>query len=218
MRSKDLSQVRDRRSIRLETSMARIFPVIEIASDPTELFWLPLRSTHRHAFVELGAETPPDQVALVLHTLATYGHASGASDSPRALNENFPEIAPGGLAVSDEDLAIFPSCCCGLETWREWWGLLDGGQSPWLGHSPDPWVEQVGDEFVVWSDGAFSTGREGATRVHLSRSDLSDGLRQVATSLEAFAARLESVLRDHWVPEAAAIAQKFRATFVSPPG
>jgi hypothetical protein len=43
-----------------------------------------------------------------------------------------------------------------LETWREWFGLLDGTlRFPGIGHDPTPWVETTAEGFVVWSDGGL---------------------------------------------------------------
>ncbi|WP_156313234.1 hypothetical protein [Micromonospora sp. HK10] len=40
-------------------------------------------------------------------------------------------------------MSVTPGCCAGLEDWREWTSVLDGGQ-PWLGHDPGPEVEVRG--------------------------------------------------------------------------
>lgn len=62
--------------------------------------------------------------------------------------------APGGLQVRDTatGLTVSPSCCCGLETWQEW-NHIAAGQTPWLGHSPTPWVQYHGHNLRVWPDG-----------------------------------------------------------------
>lgn len=46
-------------------------------------------------------------------------------------------IAPGGLRIRDTSrgIAVNPGCCFGLENWRDWLDVADGG-TPWLGHDP----------------------------------------------------------------------------------
>jgi hypothetical protein len=50
--------------------------------------------------------------------LCTYGGPKDHRDLA-ALAGQFPSVAPGGLEVTDEATTVFPSCCCGLEGWRE---------------------------------------------------------------------------------------------------
>lgn len=54
-------------------------------------------------------------------------------------------VAPGGLRIRDTvtGVTVAPGCCVGLENWRDWLGLLDGGE-PWLGHDTEPRVEHAG--------------------------------------------------------------------------
>ncbi|WP_157544907.1 hypothetical protein [Microtetraspora fusca] len=54
-------------------------------------------------------------------------------------------------------LTISPSCCSGLEDWREW-GALPQGYWPFLGHDPSPWIEILSDRFRVWPDDGRSAG------------------------------------------------------------
>jgi hypothetical protein len=60
-------------------------------------------------------------------------------------------VAPGGLRVRDTGwgLTVNPGCCFGLENWRDWNEIADG-QSPWLGHDPDPWAEHLGSKIRIW--------------------------------------------------------------------
>lgn len=70
-------------------------------------------------------------------------------------------------------LAVNPSCCCGREGWREW-DQVAPGQSPWLGHTPTPWTEHLGDKIRVWPDGgdeAFPPA--GTSPIEILADDLS---------------------------------------------
>ena len=59
-------------------------------------------------------------------------------------------ILGGGLLFSDGTQNIPPSCCCGLEDWRE---QVDGclnNRSPWLGHQPSPSIQFTEEKIYVW--------------------------------------------------------------------
>ncbi len=91
-------------------------------------------------------------------------------------------ILPGGLQVSDGEIAIAPSCCCGLETWREWLDFRFTGGSPWLGHDPTPWVEKVNDDVIrVWAD-----EDRHSLRIDFTRRLYKIGLAQVRQDLDDF--------------------------------
>lgn len=41
---------------------------------------------------------------------------------------------------------FLPGCCDGLEDWRDWHQLIDGGSTLWFGHNPvSPVAERFGD-------------------------------------------------------------------------
>jgi len=66
-------------------------------------------------------------------------------------------IACGGFEISADGVQICPSCCSGLEHWREWRIFLETGVSPWMGHDPFGWAERKENEIVFWTDGAATT-------------------------------------------------------------
>ncbi|WP_418961521.1 hypothetical protein [Streptomyces tritici] len=55
--------------------------------------------------------------------------------------------AAGGLRVTDTATGaeLVPGCCSGLEEWRAWYEVLDGGGSAGFGHDPDPMAQRIGD-------------------------------------------------------------------------
>lgn len=102
-------------------------------------------------------------------------------------------VAPGGLAAVGGDVFIPPSCCCGLESWREWLRFVDGGEQPWLGHDPSPWVETTGSGYVVWSDGGLGDAPSGELRsVEFTRHELQQAITEAAADLEGFLEPLTS--------------------------
>lgn len=58
----------------------------------------------------------------------------------------------GGLLFQEDDKIITPSCCCGLEQWKEIVNDIKAKQKPWLGH--DPWGTCIyeEDKTIVCSD------------------------------------------------------------------
>ncbi|MDB4932350.1 MAG: hypothetical protein JWM10_4834 [Myxococcaceae bacterium] len=195
--------------------MPRFFPVIEVGEAAGD-FWLPYPSTTTSRFVELGGDVLDDELALIVITLCTYGRAQDGAASLSELASEFPVAAPGGIAVSDAGFEIFPSCCCGLEGWRDWYGLLGNASTPWLGHDPAPWVERNGESFVMWTDGGLpSVARESIGHISFDPRELADGLNRVREALLAFADRLHDRLRRLSEADARAVSECFRQVFVA---
>ncbi len=95
------------------------------------------------------------ELGLVVAELARYRSVQ-TERSPTQMLERFVQrtslVVAGGLQARKGDLVIAPSCCCGLETWREWVALTSGENRLWMGHSPSPWVEQTAAGYRLWSD------------------------------------------------------------------
>ncbi|MEU8542378.1 hypothetical protein AB0C52_20725 [Streptomyces sp. NPDC048717] len=75
---------------------------------------------------------PADPLGSFLHGLLTF-------DKP---------FAAGGLGVTDESTGVtfMPGCCDGLEDWRDWHRLVEGGGLLGFGHDPvSPVAERFGD-------------------------------------------------------------------------
>ncbi len=102
-------------------------------------------------------------------------------------------IAPGGLRVRDTatGLTLSPSCCCGLEGWQEW-NRVAPGQSPWLGHTPTPWVEHLGHKIRVWPDGGDEAAPPaGTSPVEIPASDLPGLIASAHKQLQDFLELIE---------------------------
>ncbi|MCB5181310.1 hypothetical protein [Streptomyces antimicrobicus] len=93
-------------------------------------------------------------------------------------------LAPGGVRLRDPATGsvIPPSCCFGLESWREWAALAEREEPAWLGHGPVPVLEFDGD-LVRVSDGRAS--------VVLEVGKVPDLLYDVQSQLIGFLARVE---------------------------
>lgn len=100
------------------------------------------------SMIRLHGEMTYPEIGLALAQLAKYNQIKLAGDRLTVLKQVVEAeslVLPGGIQVIDAQKTISPSCCCGLETWREWLDFLKTGKSPWLGHDPSPFVENWGD-------------------------------------------------------------------------
>jgi hypothetical protein len=189
--------------------MLRLTPVVEIRTEHA-FDWVSADASRE--WVELDANIGNDDIARVVANLASYNDfASSGSveDVAHALERADSLILPGGLMIRIGALEIPPSCCCGLEHWREWYGVAPGGSSPWLGHSPSPWVECKADRAVLWADGELGDQSPNASIVY---SEVDDALRTAHVALVAFNARLGDWLSTH-APQNAGRSRRFAGHF-----
>jgi hypothetical protein len=125
-------------------------------------------------------------------------------------------VLPGGIRAIDEKshVVINPSCCCGLETWREWLNFAKGGNSPWLGHDPSPWIQRKEENYYIWSmHGLKETPTiEDCPHITCSFDEFNSELLQVSLDLTGFLSRLSN-----WVksisPSQKALVQKIDRCF-----
>jgi hypothetical protein len=190
--------------------------VVEVGARPNEL-WFELPREPWPRFVRLWRSTPNEHVALFFATASTYGRSTPeAAASIAGVLADFPRVLPGGIAVVASERTIVPSCCCGLETWREWRKVLTDGQSPWIGHDPAPLVEAHGDEIRIWSDGGMGEKPMDETAIVITRGDFTRALEAVTCDLEGFLVPLRAWL-DHQAPrESAEFVSRFKDAFVQP--
>jgi hypothetical protein len=194
--------------------MAQLFAVVErrVTPDGQGAPW-PTTPLPADRFIRLSGATIEQEVGAVAWQLILYNHLS-ADEPLRAASTAKNLVLPGGLAVEgDESLLIAPSCCAGLETWREWSSVPQEGGSPWMGHDPSPWIEDKGDILRVWADGGLTAVRQDDSHVDFLRSELAFQLRRVEGDLQAFLARLESWAQARDATSASAFTTRFDQMF-----
>jgi hypothetical protein len=120
-----------------------IDPVIRVRKTAEFTAW-PVATPPVGSLLPLSAQLTGPKVGTGMAVIAQASRAVPGSENDavqilRNLANARGLIAPGSLRARDtaKDLEITPSCCCGLETWREWRGVIDGG-AVWLGHDPTP--------------------------------------------------------------------------------
>ena len=122
-------------------------------------------------------------------------------------------VLPGGLQAVDGDREVNPSCCCGLEDWRDWIEFVRSGQSPWLGHDPAPWLESAGGVVRAWSDGGMNGPASDAFAVEFEREQFVAAVDRVGRDLSEFLSRVGEWSRTVGVADPAALCGKLDACF-----
>ncbi|HVZ70743.1 MAG TPA: hypothetical protein VHJ20_00075 [Polyangia bacterium] len=179
--------------------------------------WVDLPPKPWPNFVRLSGSASDSDIALLLAVASSYGRGEElTAATPNALFEKFPHVLPGGIAVVASDRSIFPSCCCGLETWPEWTKVVKTGASPWMGHDPSPLVEVVEDGVRVWTDGAMGDKPAGEQPVVFSRAAFAAALDRAIEDLEGFVPLLRRWLGLHAPDRAKGLTAKFKSTFLQP--
>jgi hypothetical protein len=167
--------------------MAQLSPVI--MNGLADVAWAPMNVAER--WIILSGAVTDDDIARAVASIASYSSKIGVRDTieetTAAMVKAKGFVVGGGLMFRDDDFCVEPSCCCGLEGWREWAAVKKGGQSPWMGHDPMPWIDCTGDAAIVWTD-----DQKSAQSVTVSYQAIQDALNVAARDLADFAERLRS--------------------------
>jgi hypothetical protein len=184
--------------------------LVEVDED-CDLIQLPSKPWPQH--VRLSREAQPDVVSLIVGTLATWGREKD-DWSIEALERDFPIAVPGGFAAVEQGRVIGPSCCCGLETWRQWLDVLNTRRSPWMGHDPSPFVEIREDRVNIWADGGLGGNSRDSAPIAFSLLEFETAVAQAAKDLVEFEEPLRKWLGFHAPRYEHNLAAKFRESFI----
>lgn len=125
--------------------MKEMFITIECYKSEQLYKTIPCCLSNDISWIDLTGNTKYEYVGNVIHTLCIYNNLLEQKNISTdellkiIIDEmNHKEvIAPGGIHfVGENRTEIYPSCCCGLEDWREIKSELMIGHSPWMGHDP----------------------------------------------------------------------------------
>ncbi|WP_079147835.1 hypothetical protein [Streptomyces thermolilacinus] len=173
-------------------------PVLEAAAPDGFALW-PVAHVEPYGFLPLSGELAPYEVGTALMSIAAYNDpAAGPGRPADALGSFLHGLltaegaqAPGGMRVTDSStgVAFLPGCCNGLEEWRDWYEVLDGG-SACFGHDPDAYAERLGDTVRLTAD----TGRSDGSVIDVPVSELRRLLEGAERDLAGFLA-----LADGWI-------------------
>jgi len=106
-------------------------------------------------YVVLSESTSDEDTGLFLISLLGYNDID-MNDKTTAFLELIQKetlVLGGGILFEGrEGRKILPSCCAGLEQWRDVLNGVKSKDSPWMGHTPFPTIEYNDDKVLVWSD------------------------------------------------------------------
>ena len=140
-------------------------------------------------FIRLSGNMTYPEIGLVFAQIVRYNRLDLSGDIKTVLQQIVEAeslVLPGGLQAVYNGELIQPSCCCGLETWREWYEFLETKHSPWLGHDPSPWVEWRDDKIRIWADGGLDESLKDVFYIDVTVSNYKKALNLVNKDLQAF--------------------------------
>jgi hypothetical protein len=188
-----------------------IHPVLETGSLTDFDFW-PVAEQPPYHLTPLNGTLSDEQVGTAIATMAGYNSrrvddhlTDPASAFLSSLLHEEGFVAPGGLRVQDTvtGTTLTPGCCCGLEDWRGWLEIAAGGEL-WLGHSPTPWAEQLGNTVRLHPEGE----RPGPV-IEIARTELPRLLAGVQQDLADFLLLVAAWAEQHAPQSARALVSAF---------
>jgi hypothetical protein len=198
--------------------MVSFTPVVMRTIVETRPEW-PVLGEEPPYLVRLTAEATDEEVGSLVWQLAQYNGIPVEDRMPADLIQAIataPSIVlPGGVAVRDDTgREIVPGCCAGLEEWREWLAFELTGQTPWMGHEPDPWLEHAGDYIRVWSHGELSEGAKSSPyAVEVSLEEFRRALAGLQHDLGGFLRALRAWAERHAPEQADSLVARFDEAF-----
>ncbi|GEM_PF-2333640 len=192
--------------------MVKLTPVLQMNPGPAYA-WAPDYAPYQ--WVDLTGDAADADVANAVAALACYGDEPEGETLEQVLRSMMAKenrVVAGGLRAERDGVIIEPGCCCGLERWRDWFDVKPGGDSPWLGHDPDAYVECATERAIIHADAA-----PGAEAIAVDYAELSAARIAADATFTDFVRRLQEWLTRH-APGAAGFADYFIEQFdVSPP-
>ncbi|MDQ0789811.1 hypothetical protein [Streptomyces sp. B3I8] len=165
--------------------------------DAADFTLWPVAAPNSDRHLALSDQMSQPEVGTAMAVLTCYNHDDSDGHSPdtdagirriqNLLNVDLV-IAPGGILLQDTatGVMIAPGCCFGLESWRDWLGLMHG-EEVWLGHGTTAHVERHRILVKAWPD----TDPPARTPIELPLAELPDLLQTVHDKLNGFLALAE---------------------------
>jgi hypothetical protein len=202
--------------------MIRLYPCVELAPEGELGADWPTMPDATFMHVRLTDEVSPLAVGSIMSTFARYNtdHGMHAPKATPALLlaalERPAPILPGGVIAVDEasGAEIPPGCCSGLEHWRDWVDFLEGGDSPWLGHDPTPYLVREDDAVAVC---AMMGEPLALVRLTLPRADYVQQLAAVERHLNDFTAAVRDWSRVYLPDHATTLVTRIATAFGGAP-
>ncbi|MFJ4094199.1 hypothetical protein ACIPYS_21680 [Kitasatospora sp. NPDC089913] len=195
-------------------------PVLEINTPEGFDLW-PVAGVEPFAFLPLNGELSPAEVGTAMTHIIGCNDIDPDGDRPPRPTDPLASLlhglltfddlyAAGGLRVTDHRTGVvfLPSCCDGLEDWRDWQAFVDGGNLLGFGHEPvSPIAERLGDTVRL----TVNAEQSGSPVIELPVTELRHLLAGVERDLTGFLALATAWARqrmpEHADPVAAALAR-----------
>ncbi|NUP48558.1 MAG: hypothetical protein HOW97_14805 [Catenulispora sp.] len=137
-------------------SLRAVVEIVPIADGPAP--W-PVAEDGDHRWETLDARTAPAVIGTVLAAAAEWcrpedldeDHLPTPAEALGWIAASDYLVIGGGIQALDGQTRVDPGCCCEINDWHGW-GDADRRSAMWLGHSPEPWIEQTVDGLVVHQD------------------------------------------------------------------
>ncbi|MDT0386187.1 hypothetical protein [Streptomyces dubilierae] len=196
-------------------------PALEIFAADDFALW-PIGEHESHGYLVLNGQLAPAEVGTAVMRIADCNDFEPEEERglcPTDPLDRFlhglltmPDLsAAGGFRVTDNATgAVFvePGCCNGLETWREWFEVLDGTGCCYFGHDPSSMAERVGDSVRLTLD---AHGKENSAVIELPvdqvRMLVTDARRDLQEFLSLAGSWAAQHLPSHAVTVTAALAR-----------
>ncbi|MGW7095765.1 hypothetical protein [Streptomyces sp. NPDC054874] len=195
-------------------------PVLEIfAADDFELW--PVGEHESFGYLVLDRKLTPAKVGTaVMRIVDCNDFEAGEEHGPCPTDPlgtflygllTMPDLfAPGGFRLpgtTTGTVFVEPGCCNGLETWRDWLGMLDGTGCAHFGHDPSSTAERIGDTVRLTHD----VGTDGSPVTELPTEQVDRLVADAQQDLQDFlglaGAWSEQHLSAHAAPITAALAR-----------
>ncbi|MEK4434601.1 hypothetical protein [Paenibacillus sp. FSL K6-2862] len=145
---------------------------------------------HRSDYLTLSGKCTSSEVELFLIHLFGYSNTNIDQSMEDTFNELFANESVailGGVAFYEsEEKYIMPSCCCGLEQFKEIYNSILNRESPWLGHDPLPEITYKDNMAFVWSDDPDSNDRSDVFHIDFKFEEILSCLEQSQYDLKDF--------------------------------
>ncbi|GAA1963082.1 hypothetical protein [Catenulispora subtropica] len=118
-----------------------------------------------------------------------YDSVPTAAEALRWIADSDYLVICAGVQASDGTTTVNPGCCCELNDWHGW-ADPRRRSAMWLGHSPEPWIEDTEAGLMVHQD-KRPEGEARQSPVLITTAELPQLLADLRTDLLGFLAAVE---------------------------
>ena len=168
--------------------------VVEVLNTAKHPAW-PITNLPAATFLRLHGGMSDEEIGLFFFIACSYKQLTLGENTEQTIDTFLAEtqhnglVMPGGLRFSENGEAkVVPSCCSGLEDWREWLAVPHGRKYVWAGHDPTPEIEYTNFGVRIWQD----SPAEGVSFIDFGLDELSAQMRQIEIDMYGLLWRIEA--------------------------